>query len=111
MEEHTMKNTDGLQLADMIQVLRRELARAQAQSESADILFQTEKVELELKVAVTGTVKGEGGVKFWVINAGGGLEHSNAATHTFKLTLKPVSREGKGSIQVSEDTGKKPAGA
>ena len=106
-----MQNTAGLQLADMIQVLRSELERAQAQSESAGILFQTEMVELELKVAVTGTVTGKGGVKFWVINVGGGLENSNATTHTFKLTLKPVSRDGKGPIQVSEVTDKKPAGA
>jgi hypothetical protein len=88
-----MENSDNLQLAEMIQVLRSELEKAQTQSEGAGIVFRTEKVELELKVAVTGTIKGEGGVKFWVINAGGGLEKSNAATHTFKLTLTPLDPE------------------
>jgi hypothetical protein len=106
-----MQYKDGLQLADLIQVLRSELERAQAQSENAEILFQTEKVELELKVAVTGTIKGEGGVKFWVINAGGGLESSSATTHTFKLTLTPVSKDSKGPILVSEETDKEPVGA
>ncbi len=89
-EEHTMENTDNLQLAEMIKALRSELEKAQTQSDGAGIVFRTEKVELELKVAVEGTIKGESGVKFWVINAGGALEKSNAATHTFKLTLTPL---------------------
>ena len=85
-----MENTDNLQLAEMIQVLRSELEKAQNESDGAGIVFRTEKVELELQVAVEGTIKGKSGVKFWVINAGGGLEKSNAATHTFKLTLTPL---------------------
>jgi hypothetical protein len=88
-----MENTDKLQLSDMIQMLRGELEKSQTQSKSAGIVFRTEKVELELKVAVEGTITGKGGVKFWVINAGGGLEKSNATTHTFKLTLTPLDPE------------------
>lgn len=97
-----MENTDDLQLAEMIQVLRSELEKAQTQSEGAGIVFRTEKVELELKVAVTGTINGKGGVKFWVINAGGGLEKSNAATHTFKLTLTPHHPETGERVDVSK---------
>ena len=103
-----MENTDNLQLAEMIQVLRSELEKAQTLSEGAGIVFRTDKVELELKVAVEGTIKGEGGVKFWVINAGGALEKSNAATHTFKLTLTPLDPETGERVDVSKPA-KRPA--
>ena len=106
-----MQKIDGIQLSDMIQVLRSELEHAQTQSKHSEITFQTEKVELELKVSVTGTVKGEGGVQFWVVKAGAGLQESEATTHTFKLTFKPVSKDLESPIQVGKETDKKPAGA
>jgi hypothetical protein len=97
-----MENTDNLQLAEMIQVLRSELEKAQTQSEGTGIVFRTEKVELELNVAVEGTIKGDGGVKFWVINAGGSLEKSNTATHIFKLTLTPLDPITRERVDVSK---------
>ena len=33
------------------------------------------------------------GVQFWVLKAGGGAERSGVTTHTFRLTLVPVSAE------------------
>src|SRR3712207_1206792 len=80
----------GVPLSDMIQMLRRELEKAQASSTASAIRFETEKVELELEVAVTNTAKGEAGVEFWVIKAGGELERSGVTTHTFRITLIPI---------------------
>ena len=113
MEEQDSNADSGdVQLADMIHMLRHELQRAQEKShkEGEAILFETEKVELELKVALTRTAKGDAGVKFWVVNAGGGLEQSGATTHTFKLTLKPVSRGNRDPIVVAAETGEGPSG-
>jgi hypothetical protein len=81
----------GIPLADMIETLRRELQRAQTQSADEVIRFETEKVELELQVAISQKATGEGGVQFWVVKAGGKLDRTDMTTHTFRLTLVPVS--------------------
>jgi len=75
----------------MIEMLRAELESSMRRGQGHAILFGVEKVELELKVAVSRKVQGEGGVEFWVITAKAGAEGSNEETHTFKLTLLPIS--------------------
>lgn len=87
-----MNETDNITLAAMVQALRRELEAAQKQSPEASISFETEKVELELKMAISQTMKGSGGIRFWVVNAGGELEKQGVSTHTFRLVLIPKQR-------------------
>ena len=84
---------DGIPLAEMIQTLRRELETARQQARGEEIAFQMEKVELELEVALSRKTKGEGGIQFWVVKAGGEIEKSGATTHTFKLTLTPIGAD------------------
>ena len=95
----------GVPLAEMIQVLRGELERAQAGSTGSSIRFETERVELELQVAVSDTSKGKAGIQFWVVKAGGELERSGTTTHTFRLTLFPVSGVTKERVVVSGRSG------
>lgn len=94
-------------LAEMIETLRQELQEARARGEGKNIGFEFDKVELELNVAITRKAKGQGGVAFWVIKADASVEGSQAATHSFKLTLKPIDRSG-GRLQVA-DQSEKPA--
>ena len=84
-------HSGDIQLAEMIQTLRSELEKAQAASKGAEIKFKTEKVELELQVAISRKTTGEGGVEFWVVKAGAEHERSTATTHSFKLSLVPVN--------------------
>ncbi|MFX0200617.1 MAG: trypco2 family protein [Candidatus Hodarchaeota archaeon] len=95
---------DEVPLAEMIQTLRTELQRAQAGSTDAEILFKTEKVELELQVAVSRKTKGEGGVEFWVVKAGGEHERTGATTHTFRLSLTPVTRGTDRRVRVAYES-------
>ena len=95
-----------IQLAEMIQLLRNELKRAQDLSESEDLQFIMEQVELELQIALESSKSAEGGVKFWVINAGGAFEKSGAITHTFKITMKPFTGDDDGPLKVSKKTEK-----
>ena len=94
-------------LAEMIQTLRLELEAAQVGGSHSDLRFQIEKVDLELKVAVSRTKKGSGGVKFWVINAGGELEKTAETIHTFTLSLTPISARSGGRVQVSATPGER----
>jgi hypothetical protein len=101
-------NVVEIPLSEMIETLRQELQAAQAQGSRQAVAFNIEKVELELKVAVSRKNKADGKIAFWVINAGGGTERSGESTHTFKLTLTPVSRATGRQLQVSNDTNESP---
>jgi hypothetical protein len=85
---------DAIPLAEMIETLRRELQKSQERGAGQAIAFQIDKVELQLKVAISRKVKGEGGIAFWVVKAGASTEGAQDVTHDFKLTLTPVSRTG-----------------
>jgi hypothetical protein len=94
---------DAIPLAEMIETLRRELQKSQERGAGQAIAFQIDKVELQLKVAISRKVKGEGGIAFWVVKAGASTEGAHDVTHDFKLTLTPVSRTGE-RVKVTEST-------
>jgi hypothetical protein len=91
-------------LAEMIETLRRELEIAQVQGAARPVAFGVEKVELELKVVVSRKAKGEGGIKFWVVSAGGTAEGGSETVHNFKLTLSPLDAESKKRLEVGSNT-------
>jgi hypothetical protein len=64
--------------------------------------FRLKPIELELNVAVTQQADGNAGVKFWVIELGAKGEYENATTHTLKLTLEPVGRDGHSEVLISQ---------
>lgn len=87
-----------LELATMIEALRDSLERAQAESHGRKILFRVDAIEVEANVEVTKEHEGSGGVKFWVLQAGGSLSHSNIATQRIKLSLSTNP-----NLQISRD--------
>lgn len=109
MSEHgTDDSGTAIPLAETLQTLRRELQVAQLQSAGEGILFKMDKVELELKVAIARRTKGQGGIEFFVVKAGGEVEKSGETTHTVKLTLTPVSDSGE-PVNVSARSVDKPS--
>lgn len=89
---------DKIPLNEMIQTLREELEKAQKNAENSDLKFKLESAEIELSIGVTKTGGGSGGIKFWVIEAGGEFSKENAITHKFTLHLKPTSSSGEVQI-------------
>lgn len=88
---------ENIELSEMIGQLREELLKARGQIEGSDLKFQVEDIEIELQIV---TSKGaSGGIKFFV-EAGGNM--SQAQTQKLKLKLKPVGRDGKGEVLVSD---------
>ncbi len=97
--------SDGIGLAEMVKTLRAELLEAQSDPLSKDLWLATGPVELQLTVAVTKTKGAKAGIKFWVVDAGGGYEHAGATTHSFKIVLNPIDpRTGKSAKVAHEDT-------
>jgi hypothetical protein len=91
-------------LAEMIETLRQELEGAQKMGVGRPIAFGIEKVELELKVALSRKGKVGGGIKFWVISTDGSAEGSKETIHTFKLTLSPLDAETEKRLKISGKT-------
>jgi len=100
-QEPTANESANIPLADTIQNLRKELQSAQQRSAGENILFEIEKVELELQVVIGRKAKGQGGIEFYVVKAGGEVERSGETTHSIKLTLSPVSSASGGRIKVA----------
>jgi len=88
-------------LSEMIETLRFELQKSIQQGAGKRVAFDIDKVELELKVAIARSAKGDGGVAFWVVKAGGAVEGSHETNHTFKLTLLPVDATTGQRLKVS----------
>ena len=93
---------ENIELSEMLGQLREELLKARGQSEGSDLKFLIEEIEIELQIATTKGGKGGGGVKFWVYNAEAEVNVSQARTQKLKLKLKPVGRDGKGEVLVSD---------
>jgi hypothetical protein len=97
-------------LSDMIEDLRKELQTASLKGAGQDLVFEIEKAELEARVVVSKTGKGDAKVQFWVVSAGGGYEQKGETTHTVTLTLLPKSSKTGGKTLVSAESTRKPSG-
>jgi hypothetical protein len=79
----------GVGLADVLTALRHELSEAMVSSAGDRIRFAAESLEVELSVVVTREFSGNAGVRFWVIDAGGGYSGKREAIQKVNLRLKP----------------------
>jgi len=84
-----------LELAEMVEALRGELARAAAAGAGEEFQFPVAGVQLEFHVAVTKSGEGKAGVKFWVVELGGAGTHAREEIQTVTVTLgSPVDENG-----------------
>jgi len=97
-----MDNQHSIPLAKAIEDLRAELLKALGEGVGQDLQFRLKPIELELKLAVTKEGGANSGVKFWVIELGAKGAYEGATTHTLKLTLEPVGKDGTGEVRISK---------
>jgi hypothetical protein len=83
-----------LGLAESIGSLRRELAQAIAAGADEDLRFEVGEIQLQLTVTAERSREGSGGIKFWVVNASGGVGASDATSHTITIPLTPRPKGG-----------------
>jgi Trypsin-co-occurring domain 2 len=80
-------------LSEALIALRGELMAAWWEGEDADqrLRFKiAEPIELTIEAAVTNDVEGRAGVKWWLLEVGGGASRSAVSTQTLHLKLEPV---------------------
>ena len=86
---------EQLELAETVEALRAELARAAAAGAGAGFQFPVAGVQLEFHVGVTKTGEGKAGVKFWVVELGGAGSYAREEIQTVTVTLgAPVDQYG-----------------
>jgi Trypsin-co-occurring domain 2 len=89
-------------LTAAIKALREELSKAMTASTDEDLRFEVGTVTMEFAVEVTADKEGHAGIKFWVVDVGGGGGRSRSATHTVTLELTPHTSAG-GNVEISDD--------
>jgi hypothetical protein len=100
------KDDDRVELSRLIKSLRSELTKAQKEGEGQDLRFTVDSIELELQVTTTGKDGGEVGVKFWVFNASGKVDVSEASMQKMKLSMKLAESKGGSTPQINDETEK-----
>jgi hypothetical protein len=86
---------EQLELAETVEALRAELARAAAAGAGAGFQFPVTGVQLEFHVGVTKAGEGRGGVRFYVVELGGSGSYAKEEIQTVTVTLgAPVDQNG-----------------
>ncbi|MBL6988113.1 MAG: hypothetical protein ISR72_13985 [Methylobacter sp.] len=84
-----------LELAEVIQTLRENLAEAQSRGEGHNIRFNVNSVEVELQTVIEKEAGAGGKIKFWVVDGELSGKYKKSATHKIKLSLQAVDMDPK----------------
>lgn len=90
-------------LREAIAALRGELIESIVAAQGERLRFEVGEVVMEFQVEVEQSVEGKGGIKFWVVEMGGGGSNKDKATHKVTVPLRPVRADGKPVLTGSED--------
>jgi len=86
---------EQLELAETVEALRAELARAVAAGAGAGFQFPVAGVQLEFHVGCTKGRDGRGGVRFYVVELGASGSYAQEEIQTVTVTLgAPVDQNG-----------------
>ena len=98
--------SDGIGLAEALELLRAELAAARDKAAGTDVQFPIETLTVELKVGVTRSADGRAGftVHFIEVELGGSTGYNRETLQTVTVVLgAPVDREGR-PVKVAKAT-------
>jgi hypothetical protein len=90
-------------LRETLEALRVELSKSILAAEGEQIRFEVGEIELEVQFVVEQSKEGKGGLKFWVVEMGGGVTNKDTITHRIKILLKPIGEDGKPVLTGSDD--------
>ncbi|WP_432198784.1 trypco2 family protein [Streptomyces sp. bgisy027] len=91
-------------LAEAVRAVRKELAEAIADGEGSAVRFDVGPVELEFTVDVRKEHGVDGGVRVWVLSAGGRGKKTSGNTHRMHVSLTPVTEDGQPVRITSQET-------
>ncbi len=83
-----------LELSTVVSALRDELETAIKAGAGEDLNFEAKEVVVEFQVGVTKSVEGKGGIKFWVVELGGGGSRATESVQKVSLKFEPIMKDG-----------------
>lgn len=99
---------EKLQLAETMEALRAELARAAEAGAESGLQFPVTGVQLEFHVGITRSGEGNAGVRFWVVELGGSGSYTQEEIQTVTITLGPPLDHNGESVRIHQSTADKP---
>ena len=86
-------------LSGALEGLREELESAWKKGAGQAIRFRVSEVTLTLQAVARRDVEGSGKIRWWLIEAGGGVTAGTETTQTLVLTLVPGLYDAQGNIR------------
>jgi hypothetical protein len=97
-----------LGLSAALEGLREELESAWQQGAGKPIRFRVSEVALTLEAVARRDVEGGGKIRWWLIEAGGGVTAGKETTQTLVLTLTPHLYDAQGEAGPLDVAGDQP---
>jgi hypothetical protein len=88
---------DDVRLSSALEALRCELETAWSTSQGRRIRFRSSEVTLTLETIVRLDKESSGGIRWYVVQAGGGVKSGTERTQTLVLTLTPYFYDDTGN--------------
>ncbi|MFE7561970.1 trypco2 family protein [Kitasatospora sp. NPDC057500] len=85
---------DWLDLADALSALHEQLGEARLRAADSPIRLSVEEVTVEFGMELRRLARGDGGLRFGVVSAGGGVERTSVGTHRVTLRLNARTESG-----------------
>jgi len=97
MRDSSSFDFDDIELADAVEAVRDGLLNAAVRGTGQNLAFEVGEISMEFTVELRRDAKGSGGVKAWVVNAGGEASRGSTRTHKVAFSLTPKdTRTGQG---------------
>ena len=77
-------------LQEAITALRTELIESIVASQGERLRFEVGEITMEFQIEVERSAEAKGGIKFWVVDLGGGGAAKDKNVHKVVIPLKPV---------------------
>lgn len=79
----------GMELSDAVEAVRQGLMSGAVRGVGQGVRFEVGEIHMEFTVELQRVRSGHGGVKAWVVEAGGEAARTTGHTHTVSFTLRP----------------------
>jgi Trypsin-co-occurring domain 2 len=93
-----MDRLPGMRMAEALEALRDELELAWTASQGRKVRFRASEVTVSLETVARLDKDGSGKIRWWVMEAGGGVKSGNERTQTVTLTLTPLLYDEAGTL-------------
>jgi len=90
----------GIELADAVEAVREGLIAGTARGAGKAVRFEVGEIHMEFSVELRRTRTARGGVKAWVVDAGGDAARTTGRTHTVAFTLRPKDAATGGYLEI-----------